>query len=166
MISPIGYTSYSYPAAGASLRSQTVNPIHKINGVNPVKEKSSENVGKVTSSECQTCKNRKYVDRSNENNVSFKSPAHVTPESSYAAVTSHESEHVSNAVREGSKEGNRLVSASVSLKMDICPECGTPYVAGGTTRTQIEYNVKNPYENSRKSLEEGLLKGRYVDYVA
>ena len=31
-----------------------------------------------SSEECQTCKNRKYVDGSDEANVSFKSAAHVS----------------------------------------------------------------------------------------
>ena len=30
--------------------------------------------------ECETCENRTYVDGSNENDVSFKSPGHIAPE--------------------------------------------------------------------------------------
>lgn len=36
--------------------------------------------------ECQTCKNRKYIDGSDEANVSFKNAAHVSPEAAGAAV--------------------------------------------------------------------------------
>ena len=43
--------------------------------------------------ECQTCKNRKYKDKSNEM-VSFKSPAHLSPENAASAVRAHEQEHV------------------------------------------------------------------------
>jgi hypothetical protein len=50
--------------------------------------------------------------------------------------------------------------------MEICPECGKPYVAGGVTTTLIKYNTGNPYEKSRKSAEASMLKGMNVDYVA
>ena len=165
-ISPISATAYTYPAAGISAIGQSVNAVSKINGIAPVVQNGTNSIEKVKPSECQTCKSRKYVDGSNESNVSFKTPGHISPQASYAAVSSHEQEHVSNAVSEGSKVGNQLISASVSLKMSVCPECGTPYVAGGTTRTTIAYNTSNPYENSRKSLEGSLLKGMNFDSVA
>jgi hypothetical protein len=90
----------------------------------------------------------------------------VSPQASFSAVSAHEQEHVSNAFSEGSQEGNRLISSSVTLKMDVCPECGTPFVAGGTTRTTMQYNESNPYESSRKSLEGSFLKGMNFDAVA
>lgn len=46
--------------------------------------------------ECETCKNRKYKDGSDEM-VSFKSAAHISPESAMTKVKAHEQEHVSNA---------------------------------------------------------------------
>ncbi|HWT75684.1 MAG TPA: hypothetical protein VN258_13345 [Mobilitalea sp.] len=165
-ISPIGATTYTYPAAATSALGQPVNAVSKVNGVIPIGQKSTNSIEKTKPSECQTCKNRKYMDQSNDNNVSFKSPAHVSPQASFAAVSSHEQEHVTNAVNEGNQPGNKLLSSSVSLKMAICPECGTPYIAGGATRTTIEYNTSNPYENARKSIEGSLLKGMNVDYVA
>lgn len=79
---------------------------------------------KVGKTECQTCKSRKYIDGSNEGNVSFKTAGHIAPQSSAAVVASHEREHVKNAVSEGNKDGNRLLNVSVSLKTSICPECG------------------------------------------
>lgn len=121
---------------------------------------------KINKGECQTCKERKYVDGSNESNVSFKSPGHISPEASKAVVSAHEQQHVSNARREGSKEGAQLVSASVTLKTAICPECGSSYVAGGTTRTQIKYTENNPYDSARKIIEGSFLKGQNVDLVA
>ena len=51
---------------------------------------------KSSPEECQTCKERKYQDGSNEN-VSFKSASHISPEAAASAVRSHEGEHVSNA---------------------------------------------------------------------
>jgi hypothetical protein len=50
--------------------------------------------------------------------------------------------------------------------MDVCPECGKAYIAGGETITQMKYNVDNPYEKARKSAEESLLKGMNFDAVA
>ncbi len=166
MIGPVGYTTYTYPVAGVNPMNTPASPVAKINSIRPVNEKATINVDQVKPAECQTCKNRKYYDVSGEGNVSFKSPTHISPEASFAAVSSHEQEHVSNAVATGSQPGKELVSASVSLKMGICPECGKPYVAGGTTTTQIRYNVSNPYEASRKSAEGSLLKGMNFDAVA
>ena len=112
--------------------------------------------------ECQTCKNRKYVDGSDEGNVSFKAPGHISPEASAGMVMAHEQEHVANAVREGNKAGNELVSVSVSLKTAVCPECGRTYVAGGTTRTMIRYG-DTPYEKNRKSADYTRFAGANVD---
>lgn len=49
-----------------------------------------------SSEECQTCKNRKYQDGSDEM-VSFKSAAHISPQAAAGRVRAHEGEHVSNA---------------------------------------------------------------------
>ena len=45
-----------------------------------------------SSEECQTCKNRKYQDGSDEM-VSFKSAAHVSPQAAAGRVRAHEGEH-------------------------------------------------------------------------
>ncbi|MCR5154329.1 MAG: hypothetical protein K6B75_05725 [Lachnospiraceae bacterium] len=97
--------------------------------------------GRVDPSECETCKNRKYVDGSNENDVSFKTPGHIDPGASAAVVASHEYEHVANARQKGNEENTELVSATVTLKTSVCPECGRVYCSGGETRTIIRYNV-------------------------
>lgn len=117
--------------------------------------------------ECQTCKNRKYVDGSNESDVSFKAPGHVSPEASYGAVTAHEQQHVSNAIAEGSEENKELVSVNVRIKMERCPECGKVYSAGGETTTVIKtskptYN-NTPYDQARKLLDGEDLAGTGVD---
>lgn len=123
-------------------------------------------VSKTSKSECQTCKQRTYVDGSNESNVSFKAPGHISPEASASVVSAHEAEHVANAKHEGNKEGNQLISASVSLKVSICPECGRSYVSGGTTRTTIQYNQSNPYDQGRKTVEGSFLRGQNLDISA
>ena len=92
---------------------------------------------KSTPEECETCKNRKYQDGSDEM-VSFKSAAHISPEASAATVRSHEQEHVSNACKKAAQNNGKVIAANVTLKTEICPECGRSYVAGGTTQTQIK----------------------------
>jgi hypothetical protein len=166
MISAVGYSNYTIPYAGVTASGNAATAVNKIGGVIPVGQKNAITVGKAQSAECQTCKSRKYVDGSNEGNVSFKTPTHISPQASFSAVSSHEQEHVSNAVSEGNKGDNKLLSSSVTLKMSVCPDCGTPYVAGGKTTTTIQYNDSNPYESSRKSVEGSLLKGMNFDAVA
>ena len=121
---------------------------------------------KVKKEECQTCKERKYVDGSNDSNVSFKTPGHISPGNSASKVMAHENEHVSNAIREGNKENKELVSSTVSLRTAVCPECGTTYVSGGTTRTTMKTYSDNPYDQAKKSIEGSLLAGQNIDYVA
>lgn len=140
-------------------------PISNIGRVGPVNtENSVDSSSKVNGTvECTTCENRQYVDGSNESNVSFKTPGHISPEQSYAKVLSHEQEHVSNAIAKGNKPNARLLSATVSLKMATCPECGRSYVSGGLTKTAIEYTEAVPYEKGRKLIEGSFLKGMKVD---
>jgi hypothetical protein len=166
MISPIGYTAYSIPYSGMNSNSNALSAVSRVSNITPLGQKDTINVEKAQPSDCQTCKSRKYIDGSKESDVSFKAPTHVSPQASYAAVTSHEQQHVANATAEGSKPGSELISASVSYKMSVCPECGTPFMAGGTTRTVMKYNESNPYESSRKSVEGSLFRGMNFDAVA
>ncbi|MBP0958265.1 MAG: hypothetical protein J5997_12990 [Oscillospiraceae bacterium] len=85
--------------------------------------------------ECQTCKNRKYRDGSDDPGVSFKTASKIAPEAAAAAVRGHEMEHVYRNQAKAAREGREVVSQSVRLKTGICPECGKPYIAGGETRT-------------------------------
>ncbi len=133
----------------------------RVNGVNQ-KQSSNATTATKSSEQCQTCKNRKYIDSSNEGNVSFKSATHVSPEASFAAVASHEGEHVANAQAKGNEEGAELVSANVRIKMAVCPECGKAYAAGGVTSTTIKYST-TPYDGVRKLLEGDALRGANVD---
>ncbi|MDE7061052.1 MAG: hypothetical protein K2O71_05600 [Lachnospiraceae bacterium] len=134
--------------------------------INPEARKK---VGRKSSpEECQTCKERKYQDGSDEN-VSFKSAAHISPEAAGAAVRAHEGEHVSNAYKEAAENGGEVVNASVTIHTSICPECGRTYVSGGTTSTTIRYakeENQNPYEKARKAREEIQMRGKNIDYAA
>ena len=112
--------------------------------------------------ECSTCANRMYQDGSDEN-VSFKSAAHISPTAAGAAVRSHEGEHVSNAYKKASMNNGKVMSTGVTIHMSICPECGRSYVSGGTTRTSIKYNEDNPYGKNAKSMDTAAITGRYID---
>lgn len=127
----------------------------------------TKKIGRTSSpEECQTCKNRKYQDGSNEN-VSFKSAAHISPSSAGSAVRAHEGEHVSNAFSKAAEKNGKVVSASVSIRTSICPECGRTYVSGGTTNTMLKYpNESNPYQKERKAQDAMNLIGSQIDYVA
>ncbi|MBR3833759.1 MAG: hypothetical protein IKJ73_05550 [Lachnospiraceae bacterium] len=140
-------------------------PISNVGRVTPVNaDNSVDSSAKVKGvSECTTCENRMYVDGSNESDVSFKAPGHISPEQSYAKVMSHEQEHVSNAVAKGNEPNAQLMSATVSLKMATCPECGRRYVSGGLTKSTIKYTESIPYEKGRKTIEGSFLKGMNID---
>lgn len=112
--------------------------------------------------ECATCASRQYQDGSDEN-VSFKSPAHISPASSGAKVAAHEQEHVSNAYSKAAEGNGRVVSTAVSLHTSTCPECGRSYVSGGTTNSTIKYNEQNPYGQNKKSQDYAALKGSRID---
>ncbi len=94
--------------------------------------KTGDTVGQE---ECQTCKERKYQDGSNDPGVSFKSPAHIAPEQAASVVRGHEQEHVVREQAAAARENRKVVSQSVTLHSGICPECGRVYISGGTTRT-------------------------------
>ncbi|MCM1113488.1 MAG: hypothetical protein NC399_09575 [Muribaculum sp.] len=115
--------------------------------------------------ECQTCKNRKYQDGSDEM-VSFKSAQHISPESAASRVRAHEQEHVSNAYAKAAKGNGKVLQASVSVRLAVCPECGRSYVSGGTTRTQIKYyNEENPYQKDLKAADHDKYAGMNLDYA-
>ncbi len=113
--------------------------------------------------ECSTCASRTYQDGSDEN-VSFKSAQHISPEAAASRVRGHESEHVSNAYDKAKENDGKVINASVAIHTAVCPECGRTYVSGGTTTTQIKYsNEDNPYQANRKSADAGLLAGMNFD---
>ncbi len=115
--------------------------------------------------ECETCKNRKYQDGSDEN-VSFKAPRHVSPQAAGAAVRGHEAEHVSNAYDKAAMKNGKVIQASVSIHTSICPECGRTYVSGGETRTRISYNNQdNPYQQEKMKQDAENLAGNNFEAV-
>ncbi len=127
-------------------------------------ESNVKSAGRKSSpAECETCKNRKYQDGSDEM-VSFKSATHISPQSAASAVRSHEQEHVSNAYKKAAQNNGKVVSANVSIHTSVCPECGRSYVSGGTTSTQIKYfNEDNPYQKDLKTADSIKYQGMNVD---
>lgn len=108
--------------------------------------------------ECQTCKERKYQDGSDDPGVSFKNPTNIAPEAAASAVRGHENEHVVRERAEAEREGRRVVSQSVTLHTDICPECGDVYISGGTTRTTTKSDPKpaEPVEGKSEKAQDTL----------
>ena len=154
-MSTIGAVGGGYSAYGSAAVSKPI--------LNP-NASETKAPGRVSSpAECETCKNRKYQDGSDEM-VSFKSAQHISPQSAPARVRGHEAEHVSNAYKDAAMNNGKVLQASVAIKTAICPECGRTYVCGGTTTTKIAYkNEDNPYEKDRKALQRQGLAGANID---
>lgn len=110
--------------------------------------------------DCQTCKERKYQDGSDDPGVSFKAAGHISPESSAAVVQAHEQEHVGHEQANARKEGRQVVAQSVRLYSGVCPECGKTYVSGGETRTTTAAKSSPELPKGEASL------GSKVDLVA
>jgi hypothetical protein len=130
---------------------------------------SGDFTGKVADSdekgdgECETCKDRKYQDASDES-VSFKSASHIAPEAAASRVRAHEQEHVANAYKKAAQGSGKVVQASVSIHTAVCPECKRTYVSGGTTRTLIAYqNEDNPYTKQQKNTDYARFAGQNLN---
>ena len=68
---------------------------------------------KSSPAECETCKERKYQDGSDEM-VSYKSASHISPSASASAVRAHEQEHVSNAFKKAATDGGKVPVVGVT----------------------------------------------------
>lgn len=169
----IGGINYGYQVTFPSVQSTMKKPTDTetlygtgLNGANSSKEKDRYGI-KDPNEECETCKNRKYQDGSDEHNVSFKTAAHISPNAAGAAVRAHENQHVSNAYKKAETNNGKVINANVSIHTSICPECGRSYVSGGTTRTQIKYyNEENPYQKDLKATDGVKYKGMNVNLIA
>lgn len=172
MISPISgyntYTPYSMSPISAISGDRNTSSVTNANETpKPIKnpnESTVKSAGRKSSpAECETCATRKYQDGSDEN-VSFKSPQHISPETAASRVRAHEQEHVNNAYSKASQNNGKVISANVAIHTSICPECGRSYVSGGTTTTQIKYyNEENPYQKNLKATDSAKYKGRMID---
>ena len=109
--------------------------------------------------ECETCRNRRYQDRSDDPTVSFQTPTRVSRDGAYEAVVSHENEHVQHEQARAQASGRKVVYQQVSVHTSVCPECGRVYVSGGETVTAT---TTDPEKNGpgEDRLED---KGRTID---
>jgi len=85
--------------------------------------------------ECGTCANRKYRDVSSDSTVSFQTPTKLAPATAEVLVRAHEQEHVNHEQVSAKEQGAKVVAQNVVIHYGICPECGRPFVSGGTTTT-------------------------------
>ena len=106
--------------------------------------------------ECQTCKERKYQDGSDDPGVSFKTPTNVDPDMAASAVRGHEMEHVYREQAKAQREDREVVSQSVTYHTAICPECGKAYVSGGTTRTVTAAKSEPQAEDQQSGQNQAL----------
>jgi hypothetical protein len=163
-----GYGDYSNPTKNgiSSVPGDDEKNADKTNTINTDSDDVKKPGRRSSPEDCQTCKERKYQDGSDEN-VSFKSASHISPDSAAATVRAHENEHVSNAYNKAAQKNGEVVNASVTIHTSICPECGRTYVSGGTTNTTIKYsNEDNPYVKEQKSRDAANMIGANIDYAA
>ena len=152
-----GYSAYQAPVSPYSVKNEQEA---KDAGLNSAQVRGLKKAGQV---ECATCANRMYQDGSDEN-VSFKSAAHISPTAAGGAVRSHEGEHVSNAYKKAAMNNGKVMSTGVAIHMSVCPECGRSYVSGGTTHTSIKYYEDNPYGANAKSMDAAAgIAGQRID---
>ena len=168
-------TYYNYSIGGANTANrigQDADPDSRVQGL-PGQTDDDSNIGKPTDEQkkpgrksspqdCETCKNRKYQDGSDEFDVSFQTPQHVDPSAAGAAVRAHEYEHVANAYQKAKETGGKVLSVGVSIHTAVCPECGRVYVSGGLTKSTIATPTgesdkdKNPYDQQKDAIN-GML---------
>ncbi|MBE6844784.1 MAG: hypothetical protein E7508_03590 [Ruminococcus sp.] len=110
--------------------------------INTLEKRVNKATGKE---ECQTCKNRTYKDGSDDPGVSFKTAGKINPGNVASTVRGHEQEHVVRERAKAEREDKNVVSQSVRIKSDICPECGKSYVSGGETVTVTKSKPENPF---------------------
>lgn len=116
--------------------------------------------------ECETCANRKYQDGSTDGGVSFKSPAHISPQAAPAAVRSHEQEHVSNEQAKAQISGKEVISQYVRIFTAVCPECGRVYVSGGETVTTTADKKSSGFEYDSSLKYSEKTQGNFFDRSA
>lgn len=104
----------------------------------------------VEEGKCETCEKRKYQDGSDDSSVSYQVPTRIDPDMAASAVRGHEMEHVAHEQAKAQQEDRKVVSQTVTLHTDICPECGKTYISGGTTRTVTKANPEQPAETQQE----------------
>lgn len=126
---------------------------------------TSEKANKVFGEEeCQTCKNRRYQDGSDDPGVSFQSPTRMSPAQATTKVFSHEREHYSREQSKANREDREVISNNIRVFTDVCPECGKIYVSGGETRTVTRKKQEQlPFAKDFFENTVGKYKGNEID---
>lgn len=156
------YYSVQVPSASTSDTAISPDTPSQTDPTEPEKNQKVPGRRNFDTYECQTCKNRKYKDGSNDPGVSFKTPTHISPDRAASAIRSHELEHVSHAQAKAEREDQKILSQSVTYHTAVCPECGRTYMSGGTTRTVFK-SEQDPYKGFNQQPEQ---KGTYLDAIA
>lgn len=130
---------------------------NRINNLQQRLDKLKSKEGEKDNGECQTCKNRKYQDGSDDPGVSFKTAGKIDPANAEAVVRGHEYEHVNRNQAKADREDKEIVYQSVIIKHGICPECGDSYVTGGQTTTVTRKASDDRYSVGMKDSESGKL---------
>lgn len=128
-------------------------------------QKTADMKRRFDSFECQTCKNRRYQDQSDDSGVSFQTASHIDPSAAYSAVRSHENEHVARNKTQAEQHGQKIAYQTVTINRAICPECGRSYVSGGVTHTVTKADNSAKYTIGDIKLEKGPV-GSIVNVVA
>lgn len=128
-------------------------------------EKAADMKRRFDSFECQTCKNRRYQDQSDDSGVSFQTASHIDPSAAYSAVRSHENEHVARNKTQAEQHGQKIAYQTVTINRAICPECGRSYVSGGVTHTVTKADNSAKYTVGDIKLEKDPV-GSIVNVVA
>ena len=128
-------------------------------------EKAADIKRRFDSFECQTCKNRRYKDQSDDPGVSFQTASHIDPSAAYSAVRAHENEHVARNQTQAEQHGQKIAYQTVTIHRAICPECGRSYVSGGVTHTVTKADNSAKYTIGDLDLEKDPV-GSIVNVVA
>lgn len=128
-------------------------------------QKTADMKRRFDSFECQTCKNRRYQDQSDDSGVSFQTASHIDPSAAYSAVRSHENEHVARNKTQAEQHGQKIAYQTVTINRAICPECGRSYVSGGVTHTVTKADNSARYTVGDIKLEKDPV-GSIVNVVA
>lgn len=128
-------------------------------------EEAADIKRRFDSFECQTCKNRRYQDDSDDSGVSFQSATHIAPSAAYSAVRSHENEHVARNKTQAEQNGQKIAFQTVTIHHAICPECGRSYVSGGVTHTVTKADNSARYTIGDLDLEKDPV-GNIINVVA
>lgn len=143
--------------ASANIDAKISSLENRINNLQQRLDKLKAKEEEKDNGECQTCKNRKYQDGSDDPGVSFKTAGKINPANAEAVVRGHEYEHVNRNQSKAEREDKEVVYQSVIIKHGICPECGDSYVTGGQTTTVTRKASDERYSVGMKDNESGKL---------